>query len=167
MRVHPLDQSLKLGSQTHIDLRFVGDPVIQAFINIIQDAVEQYVDALPQDDTHPLYRRRSGRARPSGMWSVRLEPDGRHVNHVHPQGWLSSAYYVAVPPPDPEAPDAGALQLGLPRYPTPGATAERLIPAVAGTLVLFPSYMWHGTVPARTGTRLTIAFDVTPQDSLS
>ncbi|MHB1589075.1 MAG: putative 2OG-Fe(II) oxygenase [Metallibacterium scheffleri] len=32
-----------------------------------------------------------------------------------------------------------------------------------GLLLLFPSYMWHGTVPfSGTRTRLTIAFDVLP-----
>jgi predicted 2-oxoglutarate/Fe(II)-dependent dioxygenase YbiX len=29
-----------------------------------------------------------------------------------------------------------------------------------GQLVLFPSTMWHGTIPFESGERLTIAFDV-------
>jgi hypothetical protein len=29
--------------------------------------------------------------------------------------------------------------------------------------VLFPSYLWHGTVPIAAGERLNIAFDVTPR----
>jgi hypothetical protein len=34
---------------------------------------------------------------------------------------------------------------------------------VAGRLVLFPSYMWHGTVPFLSPTaRTTIAFDAIP-----
>jgi hypothetical protein len=34
----------------------------------------------------------------------------------------------------------------------------------AGTLVLFPSYMWHGTVPFHSSqSRTTIAFDVVPR----
>ncbi|TCO77017.1 putative 2OG-Fe(II) oxygenase [Chromatocurvus halotolerans] len=164
LQVHPLDQSLKGGTQTAVDLRFVREPVIAAFRDSIQEAIARYTAELPQDDSHPLYRRRSATAAPSGMWSVQLKPGGNHVNHVHPEGWLSSAYYVEVPPEDADAPDAGALQLGLPRYATPGATVERTIPAEAGNLVLFPSYMWHGTVPAKTGSRLSIAFDVTPQD---
>ena len=33
-----------------------------------------------------------------------------------------------------------------------------------GLLVLFPSYMWHGTVPFHdTAARTTIAFDVIPK----
>jgi hypothetical protein len=32
-----------------------------------------------------------------------------------------------------------------------------------GTLVLFPSYFWHGTVPfSGKQTRLTVAFDAVP-----
>ena len=46
--------------------------------------------------------RRSARAatRPvrfSGSWSVRLPGAGHHANHIHPAGWLSSAFYVALP----------------------------------------------------------------------
>jgi hypothetical protein len=34
-----------------------------------------------------------------------------------------------------------------------------------GTLVLFPSYMWHGTVPFTSQQpRLTVAFDLLPQN---
>jgi hypothetical protein len=33
-----------------------------------------------------------------------------------------------------------------------------------GTLVLFPSYMWHGTIPFQsTQSRTSIAFDVVPK----
>ena len=40
---------------------------------------------------------------------------------------------------------------------------RRAIQPAAGKLVLFPSYMWHGTVPFHdTAARTTIAFDVVP-----
>jgi hypothetical protein len=40
---------------------------------------------------------------------------------------------------------------------------ERFVKPVVGQLVLFPSYMWHGTVPFQSAAdRLTIAFDVVP-----
>jgi len=163
---HPLDQSLLDGSQTSLDLRFVDDPVIRQFLDSVRIAIADYVGNLPSEASHPLYGRRDLSAAPTAMWSVRLQPGGRHVNHIHSQGWLSSAYYVEIPPSDPGDPQAGSLQLGNPRYPTPGTQVERSIPAVPGTLVLFPSYAWHGTVPAQTGTRLSIAFDITPQSDL-
>jgi hypothetical protein len=36
----------------------------------------------------------------------------------------------------------------------------RQIEPKPGRLVLFPSTMWHGTVPFEAGERLTVAFDV-------
>jgi hypothetical protein len=85
--------------------------------------------------------------------------------HVHPLGWLSSAYYVQVPP-EITGSDVhgGGIKFGEPdiRIGTHGA-ARRLIQPAVGRLVLFPSYMWHGTIPFTAGiTRMTVAFDVVP-----
>ena len=98
----------------------------------------------------------------AGSWSVRLTGEGFHVNHVHPAGWISSAFYVALPEaamggdgPCRLALDRrGAAELGLDLPPI------RLIEPKPGRLVLFPSTMWHGTRPFATGERLTVAFDV-------
>jgi len=38
----------------------------------------------------------------------------------------------------------------------------RYIEPRVGQLVLFPSWVWHGTVPFQEGERLTTAFDVRP-----
>ena len=41
---------------------------------------------------------------------------------------------------------------------------RRAIQPAPGRLVLFPSYMWHGTIPFRSASpRTTIAFDAVPQ----
>jgi hypothetical protein len=41
---------------------------------------------------------------------------------------------------------------------------RRAIQPVPGRLVLFPSYMWHGTIPFEDDeVRTTIAFDVIPK----
>jgi hypothetical protein len=58
---------------------------------------------------------------------------------------------------------SGWLKFGEPRYPAPGALAERVVKPEAGLLVLFPSYMWHGTTPIHGPLpRTTIAFDAVP-----
>ena len=44
-----------------------------------------------------------------------------------------------------------------------GLAARKIQPQV-GRLVLFPSYMWHGTVPYESNdTRMTVAFDAVPE----
>ena len=63
----------------------------------------------------------------------------------------------------------GWLRLGQPPFRTvPELPAERFVRPRPGRLVLFPSYMWHGTVPFGTEERrMTIAFDLIPGISSS
>jgi hypothetical protein len=76
-------------------------------------------------------------------------------------GWFSSALYVALP--EAGEGDAGWLTLGAPQKELGLDVAPfRKIEPKPGRLVLFPSTMWHGTVPFAEGERLTIAFDVAP-----
>jgi hypothetical protein len=95
-----------------------------------------------------------------GAWSVRLGSQGFHVVHTHPLGWISSAFYVALPETMGKG-QAGWLQLGAP---PPDLRLDLapycMIEPKPGRLALFPSTMWHGTVPFDDGERLTIAFDM-------
>jgi len=159
---HPLDQSLRGGSQTERNLP-PDNPVIAAFFSLVDAPIRDYIARLRDDRTHPADRRKSAGYRINGSWSVRLMPGGFHVNHVHPRGWISSAYYVELPAPTPGAhPQAGWLKFGEPES-YAGCTADHLVEPAAGMLVLFPSYLWHGTVPFEAGgRRLTAAFDAIP-----
>jgi uncharacterized protein (TIGR02466 family) len=161
-----LDQSVRGGTQTDGPLLSRIDPVIRKLRQAIVGAVERHVAQLPPaDPRHPLLReRRDRRIRFSGSWSVRLRSGGRHSNHVHPQGWISSALYVSLPPKLAGQPDdAGWLTLGEPDDKLQlGLPPFRKVEPKPGRLVLFPSWMWHGTVPFAEGERLTVAFDVAP-----
>jgi tetratricopeptide (TPR) repeat protein len=161
-----LDQSVRGGTQTDGPLLCRIDPIIRQLRSAIAGAVRSYIAKLPAPDgNHPLLApRRDRRIRFSGSWSVRLHSGGRHSNHVHPQGWISSALYVSLPPRAADEPrDAGWLTLGQPPE-NSGVTIEprREVEPAAGRLALFPSWMWHGTVPFAQGERLTVAFDVRP-----
>lgn len=161
-----LDQSVRGGTQTDGPLLSRIDPVIRQVRSAIVGAVGAYLEQLPPiDPQHPLLRHaRDRRVRFSGSWSVRLRSGGRHSNHVHPQGWISSALYVSLPPKhSEERADAGWLSLGQPDEELElGLAPKRQIEPTSGQLTLFPSWMWHGTVPFSEGERLTIAFDVRP-----
>ncbi len=161
-----VDQSVRGGTQTDGPLLSRIDPPIRQLRTAIISAIEDYVRQLPAPDSrHPLLSRpRDRRIRFAGSWSVRLRPGGRHVNHVHPEGWISSALYIALPLKGAaEAEDAGWFTLGQPQEQL-GIAIEpwRKIEPQPGRLVLFPSWMWHGTVPFSQGERLTVAFDVRP-----
>src|SRR5688572_12056824 len=159
---HPLEQSLRGGSQTERHLpRDV--PVIAKFFEMLDAPIREYIAALRSDGTHPLDGRRRADYRIAGSWSVQLQPGGFHLDHVHPLGWLSSAYYVSLPDVSDADSKAGWLRFGQPGLKLEDCPPEHFVQPAAGMLVLFPSYMWHGTVPFAAGTpRLTAAFDVLP-----
>lgn len=163
LKTHPVGQSLRGGSQTTAALKRSDDPVIRAFFRAIDGPIRRAMAALGQGDD-PLLSRNTGDYAIAGSWSVRLRPNGFHVDHVHPQGWLSSACYIDLPASVDGDGREGWIKFGEPAVRSePRLEAEHFVKPAPGTLVLFPSYMWHGTVPFGGETdRLTIAFDVIP-----
>lgn len=163
----PVYQTLRNGTQTHESLfsRPGIDPMIQALGRQILAEAANFVDGLPFEPDHPFLGRRSGGMGWSGSWSVRLHEGGFHTDHIHPMGWISGVYYV-------ETPDClndtenkpGWIKFG--QYSRPrGASLnwEMVVRPRPGLLLLFPSYMWHGTMPiSGDQPRLTIAFDIVP-----
>jgi tetratricopeptide (TPR) repeat protein len=146
---HPIGQSLRHGSQTQRSLLDYPDPEIRALFQAIEAPVRRHIAAIGEEGGYAV----------AGAWSVRLNPGGYHTDHVHPEGWLSSAFYVRVPH---FGGREGWLKLGEPGTPTsPPLEPEHWIRPEPGMLALFPAYMWHGTAPfASGGTRLTCAFDL-------
>lgn len=161
----PVDQSLRHGTQSFGDLFEQRHPLVDALKQQIAQAIDRYVAGLPHDKAHPFLARRSPRWRFTDSWSSRLSSGGFHTNHVHPHGWLSSAYYVAVPSSTRSSRHGeGWLQFGAPDFDVGIAepVALQLMPK-PGCLVLFPSMFWHGTAPFDDAEhRLTVAFDVVP-----
>lgn len=166
-RREPVNQSLRGGSQTSGVLFGRREPVIVALREAMARSVQRYVDRLPDDPSHPFLRRKSPGIRFQGSWSVRLWSSGSHVNHIHQEGWISSACYICLPPavaqPGPGS-TAGFLQFGGPPADLGlDLPVRRQIRPRVGRLVLFPSYLWHGTVPFVDDLpRLTVAFDAVP-----
>lgn len=161
---HPIDRSLRGGTQTDRSLLESRDPVIVTFFKMIREGVRARLRALPRDPSHPFLSRNTGDITFADAWSVWLRPGGHHINHVHPEGWLSSAYYVRVPPLGGQAnPHAGWIKFGEPQIAIPGCGPAHWVEPKPGRLAIFPSYMWHGTEPFHEGKeRMTVAFDMAP-----
>lgn len=154
-------QSVRGGTQTDGNLFHRIEPEMVAVREAVRQAVLDHAQKLPPlDPQHPLLRHRPSKIGFSGAWSVRLLAGGRHSSHTHPRGWLSSALYIRLPP-HLGSDDGGWLAVGEPPPQLNVAVAaRRLIEPKAGMLVLFPSWMWHGTRPFAEGERITVAFDV-------
>jgi hypothetical protein len=161
-----VDQTLRGGTQTLGDIFGAGHDLVERLRLRVDGAVAAYVARLKEDAEHPLLRRRRAQFRYSGSWSSRLRDCGFHTNHVHSKGWISSAYYITVPEAveDPRE-KQGWIKFGEPAFePSFKDPVRRAIKPAPGTLVLFPSYMWHGTVPFHSAAaRTTIAFDAVPK----
>lgn len=181
----PIDQTLRHGSQTLGDIFEQRHPLIQQLRDQIAQQLDRHVrhlrelaadplrglDAPEGVPPHPLLSRVAPKWRFSDSWSSRLRRGGFHTHHVHPHGWISSCYYVAVPPTvtattAEQQGQPGWIAFGLPDFEVPALSqqAMRTLQPRPGTLVLFPSFTWHGTVPFDDeAMRLTVAFDVLPQ----
>ncbi len=160
----PGDQSLRGGTQTRGTLFDSPDPAIIELAKMVEAAVAIALADLPQDPVHPFLSRNSGRVSFSGSWSVRLRSQGFHISHLHPEGWLSSALYIDLPPEIGACGDAGALSFGVPDAALNlSLVPRRIVRPRVGQLVIFPSYFWHGTLPFESAQeRLTVAFDALP-----
>jgi tetratricopeptide (TPR) repeat protein len=156
----PLEQSLRGGTQTDGNLFHRIDPILVQLREAIRTTVAEHVSRFPEPDArHPLLGQGRDKITFEGAWSVRLHSRGYHANHIHPAGWISSALYLVLPPD--LAGEAGWLTLGEPQAELKlDMPPFRSVEPLPGRLVLFPSYMWHGTRPFGEGERMTVAFDV-------
>lgn len=163
---HPLDQSLRGGSQLQLNPDVPQDPLVEKLLVALKLPIDRYVASLGKDPDHPFLAQNTGRWRMQGCWSVRLVKGGSHVNHIHPEGWISSAFYVVVPPSvrAESNSEAGWITFGAPYFPVAGLAPERSVCPKPGRLVLFPSYMWHGVNPfTDEAERISVAFDLVPE----
>ena len=163
-REHPFNQSLRHGSQA-VDILQQEHPALRALPLALDAPIRAHMAKLGKG-ADPVRARNSGQYAFQGMWSVKLRSSGFHIDHVHPQGWLSSACYVETVKPNGRE---GWIKFGQPGVKTkPALEAEHFVEPKPGMLVLFPSYMWHGTVPfcadaeGQEQSRLTFAFDLVP-----
>ena len=160
----PGEQSLRGGTQTRGKLFDSPDPDIQLLKRAIAVSACNALQKLPKDPVHPFLSRNTGYVDFVGSWSVRLRSEGFHISHIHPEGWLSSALYVDLPPEVGLRSEKGALAFGVPDAALKLTLGpQRVVQPRVGQLVIFPSYFWHGTLPFESAQeRLTVAFDALP-----
>lgn len=159
----PLDQTLFGGTQSPGRLWNEAHPVIRRYAETMLAAARRFAAGLPDDAAHPFLARKSLHLECAGAWSVILSSGGGHVDHIHPAGWISACYYVESPPEIFAGARAGFLRLGATGVPGLSLPAERYFPPRPGSVVFFPSYVWHGVEPfTAQSPRVTAPFDLAP-----
>ncbi len=103
----------------------------------------------------------------TSSWYVKMEQGGHLSPHIHEIGWISGAVYLTMPTTNG---DEGAFEYGThgDNYPIlPPKTQDDFPTALTvpniGDIVLFPSSLFHRTIPFNTNEkRICIAFDLKP-----
>lgn len=139
---------------------------IAAFELIIENAVETYLGTRTIDASHPFLVSRPARWR-FDIWGNFLDNSGHLTTHHHPAGWLSGVYYSHIPDSvtatDPA--HGGWIEFGRPHssIPEPAVERIRLVRPEEGLMILFPSFVFHRTLPnPDTDERISFGFDLCP-----
>lgn len=152
------------GGQVVPDLTQEPSPTIARFLAMIRQEVEALRDRLPERPGHPFFGDKPNDYRMI-VWANILAAGGHQAAHIHNYGWVSGVYYPSLPDDISDASEAGWISFGTPGYglPSPPGLETRALKPTPGAMFLFPSYLWHHTVPLETGAeRVSIAFDIVP-----
>lgn len=148
------------------DLLADRTPAIMGFEQALRRAIDDFIAGLVPDAADPFLGAIPKPPYTMHVWATRVAAGGNIDTHIHEESWLSGAYYVELPPSvADEAIDsqAGWIEFGQPyRHlpPWPERALRRFQPAV-GRLLLFPSFLFHRTLPfSGVGERISISFDL-------
>ena len=164
--VAPTSNATQLGKHSG-ELLVAPKGPIAAFETLIRRAVKEYSNRLraAPDRNHPVVANIPDRWS-LNIWSIVLEGEGYQLPHIHRAAWMSGVYYVRVPDIVQDGSRAGWIEFGRPGAEYHGAAEPetRAFQPAPGLMVLFPSYMFHETIPfVSTQTRISIAFDIVPE----
>ncbi len=138
---------------------------MKALRTMLQQVFETYVSKLPVEPDHPFLGRGRNQVKLVAQAQI-LESQGYLLSHIHPGGWISSAYYLAVP----DAVSQSDAKSGWLEFGRPTADLKidvdletRCVKPEAGMAALFPSYFFHGTRPFDSDTaRISLGVDLIP-----
>lgn len=99
-------------------------------------------------------------------WIITINKGGKLLPHMHKEGWLSSSIYLKRP--KKISTNDGDIRFSFhgANYPKNNKEFEnKVIPIVEGDMVMFPSSLFHSTIPFESNEeRITLAFDVIPKN---
>ena len=166
LETEPSNNATRFGKHTGNLMADPSGPIL-ALAEIIDTSIGEYLQALPVDSSHPYLAHRPHELKYM-MWSVVMDTQGHQLAHLHPDGWVSGVYYVALPGTMHSASEDqdGWIEFGRPLPELTGSLEPRVrtIRPEEGMLVLFPSYFYHQTIPFESAEqRICIAFDAVPR----
>lgn len=164
LRYEPAGHATRGGGHTRELLSSPDPGPAAALAERVAQAAVAYREGLRLPADHPFPGRVPALPR-LAMWAVVMEESGHQLPHIHPAAWLSGVYYPRLPPTvsPPGAGHDGWIEFGRPPEDLAGGHEPevRLLRPEEGVLFLFPSYLYHRTLPfPGRAPRVSVAFDV-------
>jgi uncharacterized protein (TIGR02466 family) len=104
----------------------------------------------------------------SSSWYVKMRQGGHLGSHIHEEGWISGAVYLAIPQ-NKVSPEEGCIELSThgDNYPQKHSNfPSMMVTPKVGDVCFFPSSVFHRTIPFSSDEeRICIAFDLKPVKS--
>lgn len=158
---------LHYGKQSAGNLFKRPEASFRELADVMKGVVARYRDTLVAQESDCEFAKqfpKEGELEFSSSWYVRMEKGGHLTPHIHEEGWVSGAIYLALPAG--RTGDEGSIEASMDGDDYPKLhddfPATTIAPEVGDT-VMFPSSVFHRTIPFSTDElRICIAFDVKP-----
>jgi tetratricopeptide (TPR) repeat protein len=163
---HELESSpqelINKGGQSAGNLFLLNDPAIKKIKTIIESRITHYREHYQRSDTG-LISKWPPQTTLHG-WLIDLKKGGSLGSHMHKEGWLSGSLYLKLSKLEGSSEGNIIFDLDGGDYPTDGRDfPSKELNIEEGDIVLFPSSIFHKTVPFNSAERrVTLAFDVKP-----
>tara|TARA_B100000787_G_C16187805_1_gene295694 strand:- start:803 stop:2392 length:1590 start_codon:yes stop_codon:yes gene_type:complete len=151
------------GQQSAGNLFIKEDYFLDQIKNIIHLEVDKYQDHFKESKEGII--KSWPKSYSISAWIVSMKNGGKLAPHIHDYGWLSGSIYINVPPK--LEIDSGNLVLCIDDKQESGIaeniSQKKIIEVDTGSLCLFPSSLYHYTIPFESKEdRIVLAFDVLP-----
>jgi uncharacterized protein (TIGR02466 family) len=164
LRWEPIGLAARNGGLTD-ELMTDNTPAIRGLMSSIRHAIDEFRHSLTADPSDPFLCAIPEDDYQLNSWATLVNEGGNIDTHIHEESWISGAYYVELPSsmgPDEDSPD-GWIEFGRPHaeVPFPEDCPVRLLCPEEGRLFLFPSFLFHRTLPHRSNEqRISTSFDL-------
>jgi uncharacterized protein (TIGR02466 family) len=154
---------LYYGIQSAGNLLQRSEPSFQTLAALIRSKVMDYQKHFSGSD-EALIRLFPKALEFASSWYLRMKQGGYLTSHIHEEGWISGCVYLQLP--DKLEQHEGSFEYGVDGdgYPRLHDNfPNRMVDQKVGDLVLFPSSLFHRTIPFHSEQeRICIAFDIKP-----
>ncbi len=131
---------------------------------LVEEAIERYRQTFKNEQC-VFVNAFPKRTDIASSWFVKMKQGGHLTSHIHEEGWVSGALYLAMPA-DKQHVDEGGIEVSThgDRYPKQHDNfATHVIMPEVGDVVMFPASLFHRTIPFSSNEeRICVAFDLKP-----